>query len=307
MLFRNLRFYEFTDKKYRPDAAQLIEQLAAAGFEPCRPHQPESIGWVVPDGTDDGNLVLEVGARQLCCLLLEQRPVPAAVVRAEVVQRARKLREAAGGRSPGRRELADLRDAVTADLRPRAFSRLRRHALLLDAENGFVLTDAVTTAAADRLLEATRAAMGSLPFRLPATAKPVAQSLTHWLRGGHLPAPFVIGATAVLRDPRNRQRVIRVRGVDDMATEVAAHLDSGYEVIELEMLWAERLRFRLSEDLSLRSLALLSDEAPADTTDEETGVAEEFAAGALVETATLVQALVQLSAALGVTSPMAAS
>jgi recombination associated protein RdgC len=80
MLFRNLRFYEYTGK-HRPRTARLVEQLAAGAFEPCRPQQPESVGWVVPDGSEDGNLVIELGERQLCCLMVEQRTVPAAVVR----------------------------------------------------------------------------------------------------------------------------------------------------------------------------------------------------------------------------------
>lgn len=302
MLFRNLRFYEYTGK-HRPRTARLVEQLAAAAFEPCRPQQAESVGWVVPDGSEDGNLVLELHERQLCCLQVEQRAVPAAVVREEVARRAKAARSAGKGRAPGRKEMADLRDAVTADLRPRAFSRFRRHPLLLDSHAGLVLTTATTNTAAERLFEATRTALGSLPFRLPVTGKPVAHTLTRWLRGGRLPKPFTLGMTAVLRDPRNRQRVIRVRGVEDLAVEVSVHLDSGYEAIELELVWAERLRFRLAEDLALKGLALLEDEAPADEAAAEADPAAEFAAAAMVETATLVEALLQLKTALGVTEP----
>lgn len=300
MLFRNVRFYEFTGK-HRPRTARLVEQLAVAVYEPCRPQQAESLGWVVPDGVDGSNLVLELGERQLCCLMVEQRSVPAAVVREEVARRVKADRKSGKGRAPGRRELADLRDAVTADLRPRAFSRVQRHPLLLDADAGLVLTNAVSGTASERLLEATRAALGALPFRLPVTGKPVAHTLTRWLRGGRLPKPFAIGTTAMLRDPRNRQRVIRVRGADDLAVEVAVHLDSGYEVIELELVWAERLRFRLAEDLALKGLALLEDEASADPADTDADPSAEFAAAALVETSVLVTALTQLRAALGVT------
>lgn len=299
MLFRNLRFFEYTGK-HRPRTSRLVEQLAEGAYVPCRPQQAVSIGWVVPDGSEDGNLVLELGDAQLCCLLVEQRNVPAAVVRDEVLKRAKERRDADKGRSPGRKELADLRDAVTADLRPRAFSRLRRMPLLLDAGSALVLSNATTGTAAEQLFEATRTALGSLPFRLPVTGKPVAHTLTRWLRGGRLPKPFAIGMTAVLRDPQNRQRVIRVRGADDLGVEVAVHLDSGYEVIELELVWAERLKFRLGEDMALKGLALLEDEAGADSVDAEADPAAEFAAAAMVETATLVQAVSQLRLALGV-------
>jgi len=298
MLFRNLRFFEFTGKQ-RPRSARLTEQLAAAAYVPCRPQQASSVGWVVPDGSDDGNLVLEVGEAQLCCLLVEQRNVPAAVVREEVQRRARERQAKSGGRAPGRKELAELRDIVTADLRPRVFSRIRRQPLLLDATAGLVLTSAVSAAAAEVLFDATRTALGSLPFRLPVTGKPVPHTMTRWLRGGRLPKPFALGTTAVMRDPRNRQRVIRVRGADDLAVEVAVHLDSGYEVSELELVWADRLRFRLAEDMALKGITFLEDEdtTPADT---ESDAATEFAAAALVESSALVLLVTQLQAALGV-------
>lgn len=297
MLFRNLRFYEYTGR-HRPRTSRLVEQLAVQAFEACRPHQAESVGWAVPDGSDDSNLVLEIGNRQLASLQVEQRPVPAAVVRDEVERRARAARNG-GGLGPGRRELADLRDTVIADLRPRAFSRTRRHPLMIDAEAGLILTNAITTSASDRLFEAVRGALGNLPMRLPVTGKPVAQTLTRWARGGRLPKAFVTGTTATLRDPRNRQRVVRVRGVDDLPAELAAHLDGGYEVVELELVWADRLRLRLCEDLSLRGLALLTDEAAAPP-EAETDPAAEFAAAALVESAVLVKVIGQLTEALGV-------
>jgi recombination associated protein RdgC len=297
MLFRNLRFFEFTGKS-RPRTARLVEQLSATAYVPCRPPQAASVGWVVPDGSDDGNLVLELGDAQLCCLLVEQRNVPASVVREEVMRRARE-RQVAGGRTPGRKELAELREIVTAELRPRVFSRLRRHPLLLDASAGLVLTNATSATAAETLFDATRTALGSLPFRLPVTGKPVSHTMTRWLRGGRLPKPFALGMTAVMRDPRNRQRVIRVRGADDLAVEVAVHLDSGYEVSELELVWADRLRFRLAEDMALKGITLLEDDEDA-AADNEADAASEFAAATLVETAALVLAVTQLQAALGV-------
>lgn len=302
MLFRNLRFFEYTGKT-RPRTARLTEQFATAAFVPCRPQQASSVGWVVPDGGDDGNLVLELGDAQLACLLVEQRNVPAAVVRDEVMRRARERRAAGNGRAPGRKELAELRDIVTADLRPRVFSRLRRHPLLLDAGAGLVLTNAVSAASAETLFDATRAALGSLPFRLPVTGKPVTHTLTRWLRGGRLPKPFAIGMTAIIRDPRNRQRVIRVRGADDLAVEVAVHLDSGYEVSELELVWADRLRFRLAEDMALKGVALLEDEDAPAGEDTAQDPATEFAAAALVEASTLALAVTQLRSALGVQEP----
>ena len=121
MLFRNLRTYDFTGRG-RPRTSRLIEQLEVLRFEPCRPHQPESVGWVAPDGSDNGALVIELGDRQLFSLCVEQRAVPAAVVRDEVARRARGVAREKG-RPLGRREMTDLKEAVIADLRPRAFSR----------------------------------------------------------------------------------------------------------------------------------------------------------------------------------------
>lgn len=297
MLFRNLRTFDFTGRG-RPRTSRLIEQLEPLRFEACRPQQPESAGWVAPDGSEDGPLVLELGERQLMMLRVEQRVVPAAVVREEVMRRAREL-AAEKGRPAGRREVADLKERVLTELRPRAFTRSRRYPLLIDAEAGLVLTDAVTASAADRLVEAVRAAMGTLPLRLPEIGKPVPAQLTRWLRSDRLPATLESGTTCVLRDPRDRQRVVRVRGSAELAADAAGHIEAGFEVVELEMLWAERLRFRLGEDLTLRATRLETDEdaSEADALDDP---AAEFAAAALVETASLVQAMRRLREVLGV-------
>jgi DNA recombination-dependent growth factor C len=71
-------------------------------------------------------------------------------------------------------------------------------------------------------------------------------------------------------------------------------------VIELEMIWAERLRFRLAEDMALKGIALIEDDAGADSVDAEADPAAEFVAAAMVETAALTQAVTQLRLALGV-------
>lgn len=282
MLFRNLRPYQFTGRG-RPRTARLAEQLAPHRHLPCRPQQPSSVGWVAPDGSDDGPLVVELGDSQLLCLCVEQRVVPPAVLRREVQARAAALAQREG-RPAGRREREALRDAVLAELRPRAFSRVQRLPVLIDAARGQVLSSAVGAAGADLLMEAVRNALGSLPLRLPEPGKPLPGLMTRWLRDGRVPRGLEVGGACALRDARDRQRVVRIRGTAELAGDVSGHIADGLEVIELELRWAERLSFRLREDGTLRSLRLLQDEsAESDAADGDDG----FLADALLESAAL--------------------
>lgn len=282
MLFRNVLTYDFTGRG-RPRTSRLIEQLAAHRFEPCRPHQAESVGWVAPDGSEDGPLVVELGERQLMCLCVEQRPVPAAIVRRELERRARTF-ASREGRAPRRRELADWRDAIITDLRPRVFSRMRRQLLLIDANAGLAHTDTVTQSAADRLVEVLRTTLETLPLKLPEPGKPLSRLMTRWVQGGRLPKDLEIGTACVLRDPRDRQRVVRVRGSTELATDVAGQIENGFEVVELELVWADRLLFRLKDDFTVRGLSSVADEDADDEAGSDDAGAE-FMASALVETA----------------------
>jgi recombination associated protein RdgC len=87
--------------------------------------------------------------------------------------------------------------------------------------------------------------------------------MTAWLQG-EAPPGFALDADCELKAPGEGGAVVRCSRQDLTASEVRAHLDSGKQVSKLGLIWQERIRFVLTEDLGVRRvqfLDLLQEEA----------------------------------------------
>ncbi len=118
MWFRNLQIYRLGDD-WKWDAARLSEKLAQSGFQACGAFDMQSRGWVPPRG-EEGELLVAVNRQWLIALGVEQKLLPAAVIRQYTQARVAEL-EAKQGFKAGRAQARDLREQVTAELLPRAF------------------------------------------------------------------------------------------------------------------------------------------------------------------------------------------
>ena len=121
MYFKNLQPYRLSTE--RPITAEgLHEQLATKPFHPCGSQDFESRGWVEP--CQDGSLVHESGLDWLVCMQTETKILPPAVVQQEADKRAKEIEEQQGFRL-GRKQMKELREQITQELLPRAFTRSR--------------------------------------------------------------------------------------------------------------------------------------------------------------------------------------
>ncbi len=128
MWFKNLQLYRLPTP-WNVDLAKLEEQLARGLFVKCPSNQPASCGWVAP--RKDGALVFSLGHQWLLALSVEQRLLPSAVINEEVQERAEAM-EAQQGYAPGRKQLKELRERITEELMPRAFTRRRMTFVWID-------------------------------------------------------------------------------------------------------------------------------------------------------------------------------
>ena len=132
MWFKNLQLYRLP-APWAIDLASLEEQVARGPFVKCPSNQPLSRGWVSP--RRDGALVFSLNHQWLIALSVEQRLLPSSVVNDEVRERAEVL-EVQQGYAPGRKQLKELRERVTEELMPRAFTRRRSTFVWIDPQNG---------------------------------------------------------------------------------------------------------------------------------------------------------------------------
>lgn len=106
MWFRNARPYKLPGR-LDIDASGLSQRLSRHPFQPCRPSQPISRGWVAALSDDATDFVHKAGDHWLIRLQREERLLPVSVIRNEVNSRIQEI-QTCQGRRVQRNERLDI-------------------------------------------------------------------------------------------------------------------------------------------------------------------------------------------------------
>lgn len=255
MWFKNLQLYRLP-APWELTLARLTEQLARGVFRPCASQDSMTRGWVPPR---DGELVHSVGGQWLLMLCVEQRLLPAAVVQQEVHARAAQL-AAAQGYPPGRKALRELKEQVTQELLPRAFTRRRKTPVWIDPVRGWLGVDAASLMKAEEALEHLRQCLDAFPLALVQTQMSPSAAMADWLASGMAPAGFCIDRDCELKavdEAKATVRYVRHPLGDEVHAEIKAHLAAGKQPTRLALTWADKISFVLTEKGEIKRLAFL--------------------------------------------------
>jgi recombination associated protein RdgC len=256
MWFRNLTVFRFDDVP-EFEQAGLESALDGQRFSPCDPQQMESMGWEPPLGDEEGQLVHAGSGMYLMTARREQRLLPATVIREAVNQRVGEI-EQREERKLGRRQKMEIRDQLTFEMMPRAFTRSGPvQGLLLPAQRALVV-DAASRKRAEEWVSLLRLSLGSLPVSPPMFSKSLADVFTGWLSGeDRLPAGIELGDECVLAGPSSGGPVVRCRHLDLAGGEVDAHIRAGLQVNRLAITWQGALSMVLTDEGDVRRLQFL--------------------------------------------------
>ena len=257
MWFRNARPYKLPGR-LGIDASELSQRLSRRPFQPCRPSQPVSSGWVPALSDDASDYVHKSGDYWLIRLQREERLLPASVIRSEVNARIQEI-QAGQGRRVKRKERLDIVDEVTQDLMPRAFTKLQYLEALINDREGWVWVNTASAARAEELLSLLREGLGNLPVVIPDTQKSPVIVMSQWLLNGGLPDGMSLGDDVDLEDPQEEGGVVRARGMYLESDDIRRHIESGKQVVRLALSWQDQIDFVGDKDLSIRRMRL-SDE-----------------------------------------------
>lgn len=292
MWFKNLQIYRLP----RPAAVELErfeEALQQLPLLPCSSIEPRSIGWVAP--RENGTIVHAVNRQWLLALGVEERLLPASVVKQFAADRAKAIFENEG-RKVGRREMRDVREATAIELMPRAFPRRRVTYGWIDPVNGWLVIDAGSSAKAEEFLEHLRRSVDGFPAKLVKTVLSPVAAMTSWLADGEAPGSFTIDQDTELRSAENA--TVRYAKHSLEGEEIHQHIATGKVVTRLAMTWNERISFRLTDALQLKSLSfldILKEQAEGQAENEE----ERFDIDFTLMTGEVAQLLSDLLDALG--------
>ena len=298
MWFRNLVLYRLP-AGWSLSAAQLEEKLAARPLQPCGALELLSRGWVAPAA--DGRLVHALNGQYLIALGVEQKLLPASIIRQEALRRA-KRKEDSQGFPVGRRQLRDLKLQVSDELRARALSRQRSTRAWLDPAGGWCVVDAASAGKAEELIETLRDTLGSFAVQFVQTQRSAHTSMAAWLTHGSAPGRLTLDQDLTLTAANGTKSTVRyTRHALDLR-EIRAHLEAGKYPAQLGLCWNDRVAFMLTEKLAIKRVQFLDlkphsevPEQPADALDSQ----EQFAADFALMTGELGQLLAEVLQSLG--------
>lgn len=294
MWFRNLQVYRLP-APFPTDLAAFEAQLARAPFRRCAGHEPASRGWLPP--RDGGPLVHALGRQWLLALGVEQRLLPASVINQEVRERAAKI-ESDQGYAPGRRQLRELRERVTEELMPRAFTRRRTTFVWIDPQGGWFCVDAASQGKAEEVVEQLRLCLDEFPLALLHTRISPVTAMADWLAAGQAPAGFSIDRDCELKAVGEEKAAVRYVRHTLEGDEVKAHLAAGKLPTRLALTWDDRVSLVLTEKLEVKRLAFL-DLVKEEAEQNAEHADEQFDADFTLMTGELSRLLPALVAALG--------
>lgn len=295
MFFRNLQIFRL-EAEWAHSTESLANHLASAAFRSCGALEPVSRGWVPPRG-EAGELVVTVGRQQLIALGVEQKLLPAGVVRQYAQARLDEL-AAKQGYKPGRKQSREVREQVEAEMLPRAFVKRSLVYVWIDPAGRWLVVDAASSARADELLGHLKLCLDDLPLALPRTVLSPGAAMTGWVAAGESPAGFTLDRDCELKSPVEERATVRYLRHDLDNDDVRHHVAGGKAVTRLGLTWKDRVSFVLNEQLQLKRVSfldLLKEEAER----QAEGEADLFAANFALMCGELAQLLADLMAALG--------
>ncbi len=297
MFFKNLAVYRLPPD-WTLSPVDLEEKLITRRLSPCGPFEMTSRGFVKV--TQDERLVYSVGRQQLIALGVEQKLLPASVIRQVALERAEK-QAAEQGFPVGRKQLRDLRFQVGEELRARALCRRTVTRAWIDPENGWFVVDAAGGKRADAVIETLRDVLGSFAVVPMNPQRSPQASMIAWLTAGGAPSPFNVDADLELKGVAKTKAVIRYANhpVDDKVLDEA--LRAGLAPTRLGLTWSDRLSFVLTDKLQVRRVQFVGlEKEDEDTSQNETDAAEQFDAEFTVMAGEFARLLADLGSALQV-------
>lgn len=254
MWFRNLQIFRLSPA-WDLSSEALANQLQQGLFAGCGATDRAARGWVPPRGNEE-ELVFVAGRQQLIALGIEQKLLPASVVRQYADAKLLQV-EAVQGYKPGRKQAREIRDEIELELLPRAFVKRGLTYVWIDPVNRWLLIDAASSARADEVIEHLKLSLGDLPLSLLKTQLAPGTAMTQWLAAGEAPGSFSIDRDCELQAMAEERAAVRYVRHNLDSDEVRSHIASGKTATRLSLTWNDRVSFILTEQLQVKRLAFL--------------------------------------------------
>ena len=252
--FKQLSFF-CLDAGHDYNTEALAAAVAKRPFQPCAGLDWFSSGFVPVAGHVDKLLYSNVRHLMLK-LKREDKVLPGGVIRDALDKKVAEI-EAAELRKVGRKEKLQLKEQITDDLLPRAFTRSSAVSGYLDTSRGYLMVSSSTSSKAEDFVSTLRECLPPFPAALPRTVKSPQSVMTDWLAAGEASHGFELDSQCTMADSSESGAIIKAQRQDLTADEIRDHIQAGKQVTELGLIYRERIRFVLTDKLQLKKLQFL--------------------------------------------------
>jgi recombination associated protein RdgC len=272
MFFKNLVIYRLPSD-WNLSAPDLEAALSRRPLQPCGALDVESRGWVPASPLN--RIVHTTNGHHLIALGVLQKILPAAVIKQETEERA-KVIEQEQGFPVGRKQMRDLKDQVTVELRAKAFTKKRVTRAWIDPTNGWLVVEASGASSAEKVVETLRDTLGSLSVTLLDTEHSPQQAMAVWIRTGEAPLRFTIDTDLELQAADESKATVRYARHSLEGKDIQTHISTGKAVTKLGLTWSDRITFVLTNKVEVKRVKFLSIGTDAGESETELSAAEQF-------------------------------
>ncbi|EKF73505.1 recombination associated protein [Alcanivorax hongdengensis A-11-3] len=252
MWIRNLAVF-VGDEAFGWSVAELEEALDNHRCQPCGSQTQRTDGFVPPLKGQDP-MAYEVDGFIYCMHQETARLLPGPVIK-EVLDEKVELIQQEEGRKVGRKEKAELKEQITFELMPRAFTRSRRTGVLIDTRRRRILVDSASAPRAEEVVASLRKALGTLPVTYPAPKAAPYTSFSNWLRKPSLlPEGYTLGDRCELKGTKDEGAAVRFTAVDLGQEEILAHLDTGMVAVRVNLAWQDAMELDVNDKLEIKRI-----------------------------------------------------
>lgn len=296
MFFKNLKVF-LLDPTWQPSADELGKALSSCSFIPTGSQEAQTSGFVRPCEHASNDLVHAVGKHYLIALRTEKKLLPSSVVTQFAHARAQEIEEQQGYK-PGRKQMKEIKEQLTIELLPRAFSLQSQTLAWFDLENHRFVIEAAASARCDEVLGLFAKCVNPFPIVPLHVAQSPAAAMTEWLINDEPPAGFSVDQDTQLQSTGESRATVRYTRQSVDTAEVRRHVQAGKQCTRLALTWNDRVSFVLTDTLDIKSvdpLDVIRENADAYSQNSE----EQFDSDMTLMTGELGRALADVIAALG--------
>jgi len=229
------------------------EMLARRPARPCSANEGRTMGFAPPCSHSTAELAHHVAGHTMICLETEDRLLPGSVVAEEVESRAIDL-EKQQGYKPGRKQMSELKQRVTEELLPKAFTQKRRTLGVFAGQ--YFIVDTSSPARADMMIEVLRSVLDALPLALINTEKQITGEMIQWLLGT-TPWGLTVDDFVELEKAEPGKPAIAYKRTTLDESDMRRRISDAYVPRKIGVTLNDRLSFKVDDSLHLKQLVAL--------------------------------------------------